>query len=135
MVDLGTFEGRKVTKTTISVRNAGDGLSQAMAVDPQLLHQSDTVYVVIECKVGPVSFDPIKDSETECERKHVLKAGAATTIDAALVKDVIAAQTAKIIEKITEPGMLATHARFFGALFVGKNHRTKAAHRPRRSSP
>ena len=76
---------------------AGDGLSQAMKVDPQLLHQGDTVYVVMECKVGPVSFDPIKDSETECERKHVLRAGAATIVDGTLVKTAVEAQTAKII--------------------------------------
>lgn len=102
MPNLGEFEGRAVTKTTISVRNAGDGLSQAMKVDPQLLHQSDTVYVVMECKVGPVQFDPIKDSETECERKHVLRAGAATIVDADLVKGAVAAMTEKIIAKREE---------------------------------
>jgi len=96
--DLGVFEDRTITKTTIAMRNAGDGLSQAMAIDPQLLHQGDTVYVVMECKVGPVSFDPIKDSETECVRKHVLRAGAATIVDAHLVKAAVEAQTAKIVE-------------------------------------
>lgn len=95
--DLGTFEDRSVTKTTIAVRNAGDGLSQAMKVNPQKLHQGDTVYVVLECKVGPVSFDPIKDSETECERRHILRAGAATLIDDQLVKEAIAKQTEAII--------------------------------------
>lgn len=95
--DLGMFEGRSVTKTTIAVRNAGDGLSAAMKVNPEALHQGDTVYVVLECKVGPVSFDPIKDSETECERKHVLRAGAATLIDSEYVKDAIAKQTDAII--------------------------------------
>lgn len=94
---LGTFEGRKVIKTTISVRNAGDGLSQAMEVDPQLLHQGDTVYVVMECAVGPVSFDPVKDSDSDCLRKHVLRAGAATIVDADLVKQAVEAQTEKII--------------------------------------
>lgn len=97
-MDLGEFEGRQVTKTTISVRNAGDGLSQAMKVAPQLLHQSATVYVVMECVVGPVQFDQIKDSEGECERKHVLRAGAATIVDADLVKAAVEAMTAKIIE-------------------------------------
>lgn len=96
--NLGTFEERQITKTTIAIRNAGDGLSQAMAIDPKLLHQGDTVFVVMECKVGPVSFDPIKDSETECVRKHVLRAGAATIVDAALVEKAVTEQTARILE-------------------------------------
>lgn len=108
IADLGAFEGRTVTKATIAVRNAGDGLSAAMKVNPENLHQGDTVYVVLECKVGPVSFDPIKDSETECERKHVLRAGAATLIDGALVRSAIEEQTARIIAaRDAEAGRLA----------------------------
>lgn len=95
---LGEFEGRKVTKTTISVRNAGDGLSKAMEVDPQLLHQGDTVYVVMECKVGPVEFDVVKNSDTDATRKHVLRAGAATIVDAKLVQHAVEAQTQVILE-------------------------------------
>lgn len=95
---LGQWEGKTVTKATVAVRNAGDGLSQAMHVDPQPLKQGSTVYVVMECEVGPVSFDPIKDSSSECVRKHVLRAGAATIVDAALVKQAVEAQTEKIIE-------------------------------------
>lgn len=95
---LGEFEGSPVTKATIKVTNTGDGLSQAMKIDPQRLHKGDTVYVVMECVVGPVSFDPIKNSTTECVRKHVLKAGAATLVDGALVKQAVEAQTAIILE-------------------------------------
>lgn len=93
-VDLGDFEGRIVTKATIAVRKAGDGLSQAMKVDPVLLHQGDTVYVVLECTVGKVLFDPYDDGV--CARVQNLVAGTATIIGADAVKTAIDAQRERI---------------------------------------
>lgn len=85
-VDLGDFEGLEVIATTIAIRNTGDGLSKAMEVDPQVLHQNDTVYVVMECKVTDVAHPTVKDAETKVTRKHVLKAGNATIVDGKLVR-------------------------------------------------
>lgn len=93
-VDLGEFEGRKVTKTTIAVRNAGDGLSKAMKVDPILLHQGDRVYVVLECDVDKVTFDPYDDGV--CSRIQNLNAGVATIIDGAVVRDALDQQRDRI---------------------------------------
>lgn len=90
------FEGRRIVKTTIAVTNAGDGLSNAMKIDPQSLHQGDTVYVVLECEVGKIGFDPFADEV--CARVQTLKAGVATIIDRDSVSEAIEAQRTKIRE-------------------------------------
>lgn len=91
---LGQFEDRDVISTSIAVRNTGDGLSEAMKTDPQMLHHGDTVYVVMECEVEKVRHDPIKDTEA-LTRVHMLKAGTATIVDADLVGDAVEAQAEK----------------------------------------
>jgi len=93
--DLGTFDDRDVLRTTIAVTNAGDGLSDALKVDPQLMHLGDKVYVVLECEVAKVRFDPIKDTDA-LSRVHVLKAGTATLVDADLVRAQLDEQAERI---------------------------------------
>lgn len=90
------FEGRKIVKTTIAVTNAGDGLSNAMKIDPQSLHQGDTVYVVLECEVGKITFDPFADDFVA--RVQTLKAGVATIIDKDSVAESIEQQRTRIRE-------------------------------------
>lgn len=97
MGKLSPFDGRDVRAATVSITNAGDGLSQAMKVDPVELHHADTVYVVLQCEVAKVRFDQIKDSD-DLMRVHVLKAGLATLVEGELVADVLAAQRKKIME-------------------------------------
>ena len=94
--DLGTFDGKDVLRTAISVTNAGDGLSEAMKVDPTLLHLDDKVYVVLECQVAKVRFDPIKDTDA-VSRVHVLRAGTATMVDADLVQQQLTEQAERIL--------------------------------------
>lgn len=81
------FEGRRITKTTIALTNAGDGLSQAMKIDPQALHQGDTVYVLIEAEVGKITFDPYDDGV--CSRVQNLRAGVATLVDSNEARETI----------------------------------------------
>lgn len=78
--DLGEIDGISVAGATIAIRSAGDGLSKAMKVDPQLIHHKQTVYVVLECECIDVQFPQIPDAN-EVTRKHILKAGVATLID------------------------------------------------------
>lgn len=91
---LGSFDGMPIVRTSIAITNAGDGLSQAMRTEPRLLHQGDTVYVVLEAKVQEVHHVPVdKDDPGGVQvRKHKLKAGTATLVDAELVKAHIADQ-------------------------------------------
>jgi hypothetical protein len=88
---LGSLDGWPVRATSVAITNAGDGLSTAMKTDPVILHSGDTVYVVLECEVGKITFVPVEESEG-WKRQHQLKAGVATIIDAESVKAAIDAQ-------------------------------------------
>lgn len=92
---IAKFEGDEVLGTKVKITKAGDGLSQALEIEPQVLKQRSTVYVVLECAVGRVAFDPVKDASKGVNRVQTLVAGTATIVDAALVKDVLEEQRLK----------------------------------------
>lgn len=87
MPDLTPFESRDVASIAIIVRNTGDGLSEAVAVDP--------IELALECEVEKIRFDPIKDTE-DLRRVQILKAGAATFIDNKAVDKALAEQVKRI---------------------------------------
>jgi hypothetical protein len=93
--DLGTFEGHDVLTTSVKVTNAGDGLSQALAVDPQLLHHGDRGAIIIEYEVAKVGYDPIKDTDG-LTRIHTLKALRGTLVDLDIVRERLDAQQRRI---------------------------------------
>lgn len=94
MPDLTPFDGREVARTSIAITRAGDGLSEAMKVEPREFHHGDTVYVVLECTVTKVQFVPFDkaDPAGPLSRVHTLAAGVATIVDEELVKAHIAEQ-------------------------------------------
>lgn len=92
---LGTYEGHDVVTATVSIRNTGHGLEEAMQVDPVKLDLASTHYVVLECEVEKHRYDPIKES-TGLELVNMLKAGRATIVDYDLVAGALDAQTARI---------------------------------------
>lgn len=94
-VDLGDIDGVPVAGTTIAIRNAGDGLSRSLKIEPKLLHPKQTVFVVLECEVIGINFAQIKDAN-EVLRNQILRAGVATLIDRDLVITAIDAQRDKI---------------------------------------
>lgn len=98
ITDLGTNEGRKITGTGLIIRKTGDGLNEAMKIEPRVLHHGDHVYVVLECDVVDVHY-PVEDRKSPkdggVQRVHVLDAGTATFIDADVVRDAIEAQADK----------------------------------------
>lgn len=111
-VELGDFEGRPITKTTVIIRKTGDGLSEAMTLDPVELHTGQRVRIVLEALVGPIRFDPIleKGEDTgNSERKHIMDAEVVTLVDWNLVGDVIERQRG-LIETAREEARLAREA-------------------------
>jgi hypothetical protein len=92
---LSEFDGKKVLSTSIAITGAGDGLSKAMAIEPQEMHHGQTVIVVSECVVNKVRFDPIKDTDG-LQRVHVLRAGTSTIMDGDVVREALRIQKAKI---------------------------------------
>lgn len=92
---LTPFDGRQVFATTVIITNAGDGLSDALEVDPEEYHHGDVVHVVLRCTVNKVRFDPVKDTEG-LRRVHVFRAEEATVVDADLVEEHLSAQRDRI---------------------------------------
>ena len=97
VTQLSTFDGFPVVRTTIAVTNAGDGLSDALGIDPQEFHHGDRVYVVLECEVTKVAHVPVdKDTPGILIRQHTLKAGTGTIVDADLVAEQVERQAERI---------------------------------------
>lgn len=93
--ELGEYRGRDIIRTSIIIRNTGDGLSESMAIAPTVLEEGDEVYVLMKCEVIDHHHPLIKG--TDCiELKQVLKAGTATIVDADYAEEKIAAQEARI---------------------------------------
>jgi hypothetical protein len=86
---LEEYEGHPVVQTGLRLRGAGDGLSNAMKVDPQVLHHGDTVFLVVEATVARVSYDPVKGNEELFCRVHDLRSSAATIVPKELVADAL----------------------------------------------
>lgn len=97
--NLTPYKGRAVVGATVKIRNTGDGLSSAMAVEPVELEVGTRVHVVLECVVEKHLHEP--------EEKNVydrlilvndLKAGRATIVDGSIVRDHLDEQQRKIEE-------------------------------------
>lgn len=94
---LTPFDGNPVVRTTIAVTNAGDGLSDALGIEPQEFHHGQRVYVVLECEVSRVAHVPVdKDTPGILIRQHTLRAGTGTIVDADLVAEQVARQAERI---------------------------------------
>lgn len=92
---LNKFEGRDVIGARVAITGAGDGLSQALAIEPIALSLGQTVFVVIKCEVAAITMEEVKDTDS-LTRKHKLTAGTSTLVDEELVGELLAAQQARI---------------------------------------
>lgn len=95
---LTPFEGRQVVGVGIEIPGAGGGLRDALTIDPQEFHYDDTVFVVVEGKVGKLRFDPVKDAGGAVRRIHVLDVVGAVIAERATVEELLEAQAKRIEE-------------------------------------
>lgn len=97
---LGEFEGRDILRTTVAITQAGDGLSEALAVAPSAHGIGDTVYVLMACTVADVRFLPADkdDPDMGLVRRHTLRAGTATLVDRETAQPLIVDQRRRIDE-------------------------------------
>jgi hypothetical protein len=98
MVELGRYEGKRIVGTGVIVKNAGDGLSKAMAVDPVRIGLRERGYLVIEWECVKHQHEPVKDAPTTIIRTHVLRAETATFIDDDMVVEAIEKQKIRLEE-------------------------------------
>ncbi|KKK49019.1 hypothetical protein LCGC14_3139270 [marine sediment metagenome] len=87
---LGHYEGHDILGATVSIRNTGDGLSQAMTIDPVKLSLYGTVRVVLEAEVEKHRYEEIKDSAGAVTLVNMLKATSATIVGGELDQTVSA---------------------------------------------
>lgn len=98
LVDLSPFEGLPVRRSAIEIPGAAGGLRDAMKIDPQEFHKGERVFVVLECEVAKIRFDPIDKAEPAGDqaRVHVFNVEAATIVDESLVKQQLDEQRERI---------------------------------------
>lgn len=94
---LHSFDGHPVLRSTIAVTNAGDGLSNALKIDPCEFAHGQKVYVVLECEVSKIAFVPIPDTDA-LSRVHTFRAEGATIVDADAVKRQLDEQADRILK-------------------------------------
>jgi hypothetical protein len=93
---LHQFEGYDVIASTVAIVRAGDGLSQAMEVEPIELAIGDTVRIVLEATVTKIRLERVSGDTLALRRVHVLTAGIATIVDHEWATGVLAAQRIRI---------------------------------------
>lgn len=96
-IELEPFEGAEVIGAGIQVTKAGDGLSEALGIEPQAFHLGERLYVVLEVEVAKIRYEEVKDTSA-LRRLHTLEAKGATFVDASLVSDLVDAQREAILK-------------------------------------
>lgn len=81
------FEGDPVTRSSVKITKAGDGLSDALKIDPVEFHRGDVVHFVLKGKVRYVAHPPAQKDSTDVVRQHIID-----TIDIAIVDEARVAQ-------------------------------------------
>lgn len=99
---LPDYRGNPVHSAAIQIRNTGDGLSQALGIDPEIFELGSIVHVVLECVVEKHRYDPIKDTDGY-QIVNMLKADRATFIDAEVVGKYLDETEERIAEASGEP--------------------------------
>lgn len=72
MADLPDFEGRAVRRTAVKITKAGDGLSEALKIDPELYHHADEVFFVLRGLVTQVNHVPVSPVDSDLVRVHTI---------------------------------------------------------------
>lgn len=94
--ELQPYKGMDVLRTTIIVTNAGDGLSQAMGIDPVELEIGSRHVLVLDVEVVEHKHRPIKDVDA-LELRQVLRASTATLAAGDDVRAMLEAQADRIL--------------------------------------
>lgn len=92
MADRKTkFESQPITGSSIVITKAGDGLSDALKVDPVELHHGETVYFVLRGKVRSIGFPP-ETVRQGIPSKNLVRQHTIDTTDIAIVEEAAVAQ-------------------------------------------
>lgn len=116
--NLPAFDGRPVVRTTLKVTKAGDGLSPALQLDPQVFRIGQRVTLILDGVISDVDhrvakgYDATED-DAPLQRLHTFETESAMVIDRGAVADALDAQAEKIrlareqaegIQRLPAPG-------------------------------
>lgn len=86
---LHDFEGREVQRATVKITNAGDGLSEALNIDPEEIELDDERFYVLSGTCSRVSIETDKNGITS--RVHTIKTQRISKVDADVAGNMLAA--------------------------------------------
>jgi hypothetical protein len=87
---LEDFAGIPVTSMSIAVRNAGDGLSDSLSIDPNPHQTGDEFYLVLHVVCGPIDHEPVDDAGKRVKGSDLMEGFAAyRRIEDAMTLDAI----------------------------------------------
>lgn len=99
--NLPPFDGRPVVRTTLKVTKAGDGLSPALQLDPQVFRIGQRVTLILDGVISDVDhrvakgYDATED-DAPLQRLHTFETESAMVIDRGAVAEALDAQAEKI---------------------------------------
>lgn len=94
-MSLPDFEGVEVGAVAIKVTKAGDGLSEALEMEPIAHKSGETVCMVVKGKIAGIAHVSVKGAET-LKRVETLAVDEAAVIDEGLLADVLDDQRHRI---------------------------------------
>jgi hypothetical protein len=102
--ELPSFEGTDVVEARAIVRNAGDGLSEAMSFEPFAIHQGEKRYLVLDVTCIDVQhpFADKKKPEDGLARVHILRADTGVFLDATFIAEAVEKQRAVVADHRAE---------------------------------
>lgn len=107
--DRLTFEGFEVDSVQIRITNAGDGLTEALQINPKALHIGDDFACVLRGKVTQVNHKEGKDDSTI--RLHTVKTTGITEVDLDMAKRILGANAESLARaKADREGQLQLEA-------------------------
>lgn len=75
---LGIHEGHPVDKLSIAFRNAGDGLSESMAIDPIATEPGTINYWLVKTVTGPTDYNPLNSKGKRVKADDLVESGFAS---------------------------------------------------------
>jgi len=93
---LPKFEGRAVVRSAVKITRAGDGLSEALKLEPSALHHGDEVFFVLRGSVTQVNHRPASREEDDLVRVHTVEAQEIAMVGHAQVDELLASERERV---------------------------------------
>lgn len=89
------YDGKDVTRQAMSLRKTGDGLSQALAIDPLSVHIGDEITLVVRGEVASVQYKQDQKGTSDLTEVIIVNGGTITVADDIEVIDALLAAQAE----------------------------------------